>query len=435
MAADPFIDALAWAPRETRDFAIGLSVAVGGGLLIGLDRERRKGRGADRAAAGIRTFTLASLAGALALGLGQPLLVLAGALAVAALAVNAYRGSLKRGTVATRDPGLTTELALVVTYLVGVLAMQQPALGAAVAVVLAGLLASRDHLHRFATRALSEAELHDALLLGALALVLLPLLPAEPQPWSAGLAPRKVGAVVVLILVLQGAGHLATRLVGARAGLALSGFLSGFVSSTATIASMGARARRLPSQAQACEAGAVLSTATTWVQATVMVAALSPSALPGVLPAAAAGAVVALALGLWRAHGGLGAREHSVAADRGPLRLREASLVALLLSAVTVGVGWAQGRFGSAGAFAGAAIGSLADAHASVAALATLHASGRMDDDVLAWGVLVAVATNAVTRSVTAVVTGGLRFGVAITVALAAGTLAAVAAVLLAGLP
>lgn len=447
MTPDLLLQALGAAPRPPRELAIGLSVALGAGLLVGLERERRKGRGADRGAAGIRTFTLAALAGALALGLGQPLLVLAGALAVAALAVNAYRGSLRRGA-GDRDPGLTTELALVVTYLVGVLAMQQPALGAAAGVVLAALLASRERLHRFATQALSEAELHDALLLAALALVVLPLLSADPQPWSAGIAPRTVGAVLVLILVLQGAGHVATRVVGLRAGLALSGFLSGFVSSTATIASMGARARQAPGSMQACEAGAVLSTAATWLQALVMVAALSPSALPRLLPAALAAAAVAVAWGVLRARGAAPVADGTAAdgdrhgttadgdrgrtkadRDRGPLRLREAAIVALLLAAVTAGVAWAQARFGAGGAFAGVAIGALADAHASIAALATLHAGAQLTEDVLLRGVLVAVATNAVVRGVTAVVAGGPRFGARVAASLAASTAAAAALV------
>lgn len=420
---------LAVDPRDPRDLAIGLSVALGVGLLVGLERERRKGRGADRAAAGIRTFTLASLAGALALGLGQPLLVFAGGLAVTAMAVTAYRDSLRRGPPALRDPGLTTELALVVTYLVGVLAMQHPVVGAAVGVVLAALLASRERLHRFATLVLNEAELHDALLLAALALVLLPLLPAQPRPWSAGLVPRTIGGVWVLILALQGAGHVATRLVGARAGLAVSGFLGGFVSSTATIASMGARARQHPPAARACESGAVLSTAATWVLAVLLVAALSPSAVPSLLPAAAAAVAVAGTWGALRARTAPapGTQAGDPPAGRGPLRVREAAIVALLLAGVTLVVDWAQRRFGDAGVFAGVALGSLADAHASIAALASLQAGGQVPATVLLAGVGVAIGTNALTRAVTAVVAGGPRFGATVAASLVASTGAGIA--------
>ena len=41
-----------------------LGAALGIGLLIGVERERRKGSGASRSPAGIRTFAVGSLAGA-----------------------------------------------------------------------------------------------------------------------------------------------------------------------------------------------------------------------------------------------------------------------------------------------------------------------------------------------------------------------------------
>ncbi len=410
---------------------LGVLVALGGGLLIGLERERRKGSGPGREPAGVRSFTLAAMTGALAQVLQQPLLVAAGALLVLMLVGVAYWHSRQHD----RDPGLTTELALFITYLVGVLSVQQPAWGAGAAVIVAALLFSRERLHRFATRALTDAELHDALLLAALALVVLPLLPAQPMAWLAGLEPRTLALLIVLILGLQGAGHVALRLFGPRAGLALSGLFSGFVSSTATVASMGARSRAETSLRPACEAGAMLSTAATWVQALLLLSALSPGLMARLLPAAAAGAAVAAASG-W-----LALRRQEVAATsavsqdpastKGPLRVREALLVTALLTAVTAGVGWARGAFGDAGLLAGTAIASLADAHASIAAVGALHASQQVATPVAVQAVLLAVATNALTRAVTALIAGGTRFGVAVGLSLLASTGAAAAVAML----
>jgi len=407
--------------------ALGLAAACGSGLLIGLERERRKGQGAQRRAAGIRSFTLAALGGGIAQALGQPLLVAAGALLVVLLSAVAYWKSRERQPdKPAPDPGLTTELALFITYLVGVLAVQQPAVGAGAAAVVAGLLAARERLHRFATQVLTQSELHDALLLAALALVLLPLAPAAPQPWLGGMAPRTLLLTAVLILALQGAGHVAWRMLGARAGLALSGLFSGFVSSTATIASMAARARAQPAQRGACLAGAMFSTTATWLQVLLLVATLAPGALSGVLPCALAGAATALAsaaLAWWRAP----AATASPASEHGPLRLREALLVAALLGAVAAAVAWAQRSFGQAGLMAGTALAALADAHAPVAALAALFTQGEVDAAALRLGVLVAVSANAGTRTLTAFVAGGPRFGAWMALSLAASTGAALA--------
>ncbi|WP_431777810.1 MgtC/SapB family protein [Ottowia caeni] len=45
------------------DAGARLAAALGCGLLVGTERERRKGQGPDRALAGIRSFTLASVLG------------------------------------------------------------------------------------------------------------------------------------------------------------------------------------------------------------------------------------------------------------------------------------------------------------------------------------------------------------------------------------
>ena len=46
------------------DMLLGFAAALGSGLLIGIERERRKGKGPSRALAGVRTFTLITVAGA-----------------------------------------------------------------------------------------------------------------------------------------------------------------------------------------------------------------------------------------------------------------------------------------------------------------------------------------------------------------------------------
>ena len=391
--------------------ALGLAAALGGGLLIGLERERRKGSGARRAAAGIRSFALAALGGGIAQTLQQPMLVALGAALVAALVAVAYWKSRGRSAVEPEaDPGLTTELALFITYLVGVLSVQQPVLGVAAAAVVAGLLAARERLHRFATEILTQAELHDALLLAALALVLLPLVPAAPWPGLGSMAARTLLLTTLLILSLQGAGHVALRLLGPRAGLALSGLLSGFVSSTATIASLGAQARADPARLAACQAGAMFSTTATWLQVLMLVGALAPAALPSLLPVAGAGAVVALGTALlqWRSAAPAPAEPRRGAlAPSGPLRLREALIVTALLAAVSVGVSWALRQYGGAGLLIGTGLAALADAHSPVATLATLQAAGQVDNHTLVHGTLLAVAANALTRAGTAALAGG----------------------------
>jgi hypothetical protein len=107
---------------------------------------------------------------------------------------------------------------------------------------------------------LSEEELTDALIFAAAALVVLPLVPDRyVGPFSA-VNPRTIWKIVILIMSISAGGHIAVRLLGPRFGLPLAGLASGFVSSVATIASMGARARKDPVVSRPAVAGAVLST-------------------------------------------------------------------------------------------------------------------------------------------------------------------------------
>lgn len=359
--------------------------------------------------------------------------MLVGALLVLVLVGVAYQKSR------SRDPGLTTELALFATYLIGVQAVLSPPLGAACGAALAVLLAARQRLHWFATRWLSAEEWRDALMLAALGLVFLPLLPNTPQAWLGGINLRPLGAMVWLILLLQAVGHVALRIAGPRFGLAASGFVSGFVSSTATVASFGSRARREPELVGTLAAGAVFSSAATWIQVLVITAALSGSATRLLAPLAAAGLVCASAAGITllvvagrRASGAAPATATATQSDkRGPLRLREALLVAALLSVVTLVAAVARQQFGAGGVYATAALAGLADAHSPVASAVALFAAGSLSQRELLWCVLLAVSSNSVMRVFVAFTAGGARYGARVApgllLALAAAAVAATA--------
>lgn len=398
---------------------IGLAVALGAGVLIGIERERRKGSGDDREAAGLRSFVIAAMTGALAQSLPVPGLVVIGALGVTLMAAIAYWKSR------SRDPGMTTELALLATYLVGVQAVISPALAAACGAGLAALLAARTRLHRLATELLTEQELHDGLLLAALTLIALPIVPDQPVEALGGMPLRPLVAMVLLIMGIQAAGQVALRWLGPQRGLLASGFLAGFVSSTAAVASFGSRARAQPDQLAALAGAAALSAAATYVQAVVICAALSPAAAWVLLPIAMAGGLgcaIAGAAMVWRQQVPQGTAE-AAGQDRAKsaLRPREAILVASVLAAVAVGVGLLQQRFGDVGLGVGVALAALVDAHAPIASMAALHAGGGFEASHLVAGVLIAVASNSLTRCIVAGVAGGAGYAWRIAAALLFG--------------
>jgi len=208
--------------------AAALAVALGIGLLLGVERERRKGEGPEREAAGVRTFALVAFLGSLSVVIpiaGLPIVV--GGF-VGALALISYAHS--RST----DPGTTTEMALMVAYLLGMLTQSAIGLAAGLGVVITILLASRETLHHFVSTKLSEHEFHDALVLGAVALVILPLVPDMGMGPFEAFNPFTAWRLVVIIMLANAAGYVAQRIFGASLGLPLAGFFGGFVTDRVT---------------------------------------------------------------------------------------------------------------------------------------------------------------------------------------------------------
>jgi ABC-type Fe3+/spermidine/putrescine transport system ATPase subunit len=141
------------------------------------------------------------------------------------------------------------------------------------------LLFAKARLHDFVRRAVSTNELNDALILAAATLVILPLVPDRQIGPYGALNLHAIWIVIVLVMSISAAGYVAVRLLGARFGLPLSGLMSGFISSTATIGAMGARAVKSPEALSAAVAGAVLSTVSTILLTAVVVGATSLAAL------------------------------------------------------------------------------------------------------------------------------------------------------------
>jgi uncharacterized membrane protein (DUF4010 family) len=394
---------------------LGLGAALGAGLLIGIERERRKGSGPQRALAGARTFTLAALAGALAHALGDPWLVVVGAVFILALSAIGYWRDR------SDDPGITTELALFVTYVLGVTAIEHPELAAGAAVIVTGLLASRRYLHDFSIEVLTEVELRDALIFAGAALVVLPLLPDQPIGMLVDLNPRKLWGLVVLFMGLQAMGYIGLRVAGPRLGLALSGLASGFVSSAATIAALGVRSRQDRSLLLPCVAGALFSTVATMLLLAIISVAVYWPTITVVAPSVALGLLAAVGTAMVSLRGQItSGRETPHELPRGrAFNLIYAIGFAFLLMLVTVTMSYLHARFGHLALDVSAAIAGFFDVHASAASVFSVAARGQAEVGAILKPMLIAVTTNTITKAVGAYITGGRSYALRVNAGLA----------------
>ncbi|MCO5398893.1 MgtC/SapB family protein [Ralstonia soli] len=381
---------------------LSFSVALGLGLAIGLERERSHADSAELPA-GIRTFAIGALAGAIAASLPIPFAVPAVLLAVTVLAALGYHHS------ANVDPGVTTELALVATTLLGAYAVSAPDMAAGLGTVLLVLLYAKAGLHRFARTVITQRELADLLILAVAALLIWPAVPDRAMgPWNAW-NPHTLWLVVLLVMLTGNTGHFAARWFGERIGLPLAGLFSGFASSVATITTMAARVRKGHRCIDGAVAAALLSNVATLVQMGVLIAAINLDLLRMLAAPLVIGVVTTVAwsaLWIWR---DAGAPQEALESTASSINWRVAIGFALWTATLLLAAAAAHAWFGAAAVAAVTVVGAFADVHAATASIATQVASQRVP--LAAAGMLIMLALTANTVAKVAVaISGGRAF-------------------------
>lgn len=384
---------------------LGLAVAAGAGLLIGIERERSHAEKQERTTAGVRTFTLTALTGALSLLVGGEITFVAFGLAVTGLVAMGYRQ--------TRDdnPGMTTEIAQLSTFLLGGLAMREPQLTAGLAVLIVIVLAARTKLHHWIHNTLTRIEIRDGLLLAAAALIILPLTPQQAvDPWGI-VKPRQLWALAVTIMALNGVGYIALRTLGSKVGLMVAGFFGGFVSSTATTATMGARAKEHPELRRGAVAGATVSSVASIVQIAILIGLISmPLLLRLALPLLAAGGALATCGALFAYRSTRDSGEQRTLAGR-PFNPMTALVFVLVIGTVLVVSALLTRWLGDNGLILASAVSGLADVHGPSVSAASLAEAGTVTVELAALCVLTGLSVNAVSKTAVAFFVGGRLFG------------------------
>lgn len=361
-----------------------IALATALGLVVGLERLRA---GKE---AGIRTFSLTAMAGCLSQLTGQPVygivaLVLTG---VVIAVTNAH--ALARG----QGPELTTSAALTVTSFAGILVGQGQLFAAVMSTILVLLLlAWKDEMVGFSQH-LTREEVHAAITLLLLGLVILPLLPPRPvDPWGI-LHPRQVWIMVVLISGIGFGNYVLLRRYGTR-GIAYVGFLGGLVNSTATVAELAASVRREggPPPDYAFP-GIMLAKTAMYLRNGIILGLFAPEALPvGLLPVGLMLAVsVTLAVrGLRRA-----SAQPPEVHLQSPFSLRAALEFGLYFLVLTVLAGAAQRALGNAGFYAVSFLGGMVSSSTTTATAAALARQGAVPTAVAGLGVILSSIGSAV---------------------------------------
>ena len=379
------------------DFLTIIAAALGCGLLIGLERERSQQRENQNSFAGLRSFAICALLGAVCFLFG-PYFGIAGAFITGGIVIYSLKNQ-------TDDPGVTTEIAFILTYFIGGMCVWNISFAAGLSVILTVLLMTKHSMHGIAGKWITESEFKDGIFLLALLLIALPLTPNKAL-WGAVLNPYVILKLLTLILAVQALAHIAKRLLSSKNAMLLSSLASGFVSSTATIASLGLEVRNGRADAKANAGAALMSCVATLLQLMIIVIGVSITWFKLiVLPSLIAIAILTIfALWFMRHTQPI---ENNQLTDSRMFSLKEAAIIAVSLTLIQAGVYGLNLLLGDAGLIAGTLLASLFEIHG---ALATIVIQGEPSNHILSLAFVLGLAAHAIAKSINAFLSGGSRY-------------------------
>lgn len=363
-----------------------LGVALGLGLLVGLQRQRTEAR-----LAGFRTFPLVTVFGTFCALLAENFggwTVAAGLVALAAIILIGNLEEIRTGRI---EPGMTTEAALLLMFAVGAyLVHGATAIAIAVGGGVAVLLHLKPQLHEVATR-IGDADFKAVMQFVLISLVIQPILPNQFYGPFQVLNPYRIWLMVVLIVGISLSGYVIYRLFGQRAGLLAGGILGGLISSTATTVSYARRSREVPDLQGMAAFVILVATAVLYLRLILIIGSTTPSFLPKAGPPLA---VMFLAMSLitlkaWRSDHG----DHGTLPEQSNPTEMKTALVFAAIAVVLLAIAAAREYLGQRGLYVVGALSGLTDMDAIALSMSQMVTSDKVDART-GWRIIVAASLS-----------------------------------------
>jgi len=396
------------------------------GALIGLEREFYQQKKESSDFAGLRTFSLIALLGAVTAFLVEDLGIILMALAFGGLILITTVSYFSVTSLRKTGSGITTEIAALLTFLLGVLVMNDHTLVAiSIAVIIALVLAFKGELHGF-VRTMSPEDIRVTLKFALVAAVILPLLPNRTvDPWDL-FNPFQIWLLVVLVSGIGFSGYVMMKVMGASRGINLTGIFGGLASSTAsrginltgifgglasstaTTISFSSASREYPEMATQYARAVLLASTVMFPRIIILILVIHPPlALKVLIPL-----LVMMLTGLFYILVVLRNeknKEEAVSPDfeiTNPLKLSTAIKFGLFFALIIVAVEVAQRYLGSSGIYLTSLIAGLTNVDVISLSLSRLTSTSQLSLEVASVAVVIAALVNTVTKGVIAYVSG-----------------------------
>lgn len=389
-------------------------IAILLGSLIGLEREHRQQVYGYEIFGGLRTFALISLSGALAMFLSNYSAVLSGIVTVALFTIiifSYFNASKNHGKV-----GVTSEIAAVVAYMIGILCgMDNFLLATCIAIATLAILHFKQPLHKWAHHIKNE-EIVSTIQFIVITFIILPLLPNKGFGPYEFFNPYVVWLIVVFISGISFASYIAIKLFGAKRGIGLTGFLAGLISSTALTLSFSGQSKKNKTIVDPYVVAIVVASSAMFFRVLLEVAVLNRELLATlVLPMTVMGGVGILsALFFWFRDRKLPeeAQKH-FQSMKSPFRLSPALQFGLFFALILFLVKFSESVIGDKGLYMTSVLSGVLDVDAITVSVSTL-AKSEMAKLSATYAIIIATMVNTVAKGMIVLFLGNRKVAVKI---------------------
>jgi uncharacterized membrane protein (DUF4010 family) len=346
--------------------ALKMAVSLGIGMLIGMERKW------SNKEMGIRSFSMVALLGMLASVIGTNFVI--ASLAGVLLMVLLNNG---RNILVDRTLEITTSVALIVTYVLGVLVgLGHIFLPVAGSIAIMMLLAWKAELNKFAG-GLKPAEVRSAVLLGLIGFVIYPIMPDRyVDPWGL----FNPGDAWVSVIAISGIGFLNYFLLRmfSTNGLYLGAIFGGLVNSTATLAETSQRVQQAGLTSRISTL-CLLTTIAMFARNLILLLIFSPLSITSTFLPIVVMSVVS-GLWIWKDHTDEKADPENLPALKlaSPISLKNVLTFGLIFVIIAIGGTLLTKLFGNYGIMATGFFGGFVSSASTTAAAATMASHGKI---------------------------------------------------------
>jgi len=358
------------------------------GFVIGLQRELSNFYKNRTDLAGARTFSIVALIGYLSTYINSNLIYVLGLI----IAIGYYLNNINDNS----HRGITTEVSLIATYILGILINKNLELTIYIAVLIVFLLNLKSTLNTY-EKYISKTDMNAAITFLLITFIVLPILPNHYIDKYKLINPYELWLFVILLSGLSFLGYILNKILGHK-GFYLAGIIGGLASSTATTITFSQKSKHNPSisthTAIAINLANLLMLIRVFIWTSLFNLSIMHKLIIPYFLALSGGMIYTYYLFKQTSI----IKENTKIEYKNPLELWESFKYGIIFGLIFAGVKVAHTYFGESGTLIVSFIAGITDVDAITITLSKYAQNKTLIENIAIWGILIATFTNQIAK-------------------------------------